>query len=127
VTIAWDLVTSWVLAFAFTQIVEVPIYRRAFKASFGEAFGASLVTHPIVWLVMMPRTIGFAIAPAFLADASWQTRAIVMELFAWLAEAAWFGLLFRRRPFRRALFWTFVANVVSLMLGFLAQHLFGRF
>ena len=126
-TIAWDLVTSWALAFAFTQIVEVPIYQRAFKARFGEAFGASAVTHPIVWLVMMPRTLGFAIAPAFLADASWQTRAIVMELFAWLAEAAWFALVSRVRPLHRAVFWTFVANAVSLLLGFLAQHLFGRF
>jgi hypothetical protein len=125
-TIAWDLVGSWLLAFAFTQIVEVPIYRRALGASFGEAFGASAVTHPIVWLVMMPRTIGFSIAP-FLGDESWQTRAIVMELFAWLAEAAWFGLVFHRRPLTRALLWTFVANVVSLFLGFLAQHLFGRF
>jgi hypothetical protein len=125
-TIAWDLVTSWLLAFAFTQIVEVPIYRRALGASFGEAFGASAVTHPIVWLVMLPRTIGFAIAPAFLQGASWLTRAVVMELFAWLAEAAWFGFLFRRAPLR-ALLWTFVANVVSLFLGFLAQRLFGRF
>ena len=126
-TIAWDLVTSWVLAFAFTQIVEVPIYRRALGVSFAQAFAASAITHPIVWLVMMPRTIGFAIAPAFLADASWQTRAIVMELFAWLAEAAWFGLVLRVRPRWRAVVWTFVANAVSLLLGFVAQHLFGRF
>jgi hypothetical protein len=39
---------AWLIAFAFTQAVEVPIYLRA-GAGWRAAFLASTLTHPFVW------------------------------------------------------------------------------
>jgi hypothetical protein len=102
----------WLSAFVFTQIVEVPIYRRTLHPSFWVAFGASAITHPLVWL--------------FLWSHAWRApfivQAIAVELFAWWVEAAYFALFFRRP---RALLWTFVANAASLALGLVSNALFG--
>ena len=108
----------WFQAFVFTQLVEVPIYRRFFGASIPLAFGASAITHPIVWLVFLygGRLAGF----------SFVARAVSAELFAWLVEAAYFARLARPKPgAARALVGSLLANGVSLALGFLAQRLFG--
>lgn len=102
---------KWLFAFIFTQLVEVPIYRRAFDCSFLVAFGASAITHPIVWGV-------FLLKPW---PASFMTNAIGTELFAWLAEAAYFHFVF---GYKRALWWSLVANATSLALGLLCTHFF---
>jgi hypothetical protein len=102
----------WLSAFVFTQIVEVPIYRRTLHPSFWVAFGASAITHPLVWLFLGSRV--------WHAPFLWQATAA--ELFAWWAEAAYFKLVFGRP---NALLWTFVANVASLVLGLVANALFG--
>jgi hypothetical protein len=105
-------VRAWLAAFIFTEIVETPIYFRGLKCSLLGALGASAITHPIVWF-------GF-FAPEW--HASYWVKAVSAELFAWLAEAAYFAFLFKKR---NALFWSLVANASSLGLGLLSRHLFG--
>jgi hypothetical protein len=99
---------AWLLAFAFTQAVEIPIYRRA-GAPLWVAFGASALTHPVVWFVF-PR-----------AGLPWLWMVLWAELFAWLAEAAWL----RWHGVRRPLWWSLLANGASLSLGLLSRHFLG--
>jgi hypothetical protein len=103
---------AWFRAFLFTQIVEVPIYMRSMRCPIWAAFGASALTHPIVWF-------GF-FHPAIPGD--YLTKVIAAELFAWLAEAAYFRLIFKRR---RAWLWSLCANGASVSLGLLSRHWFG--
>jgi hypothetical protein len=107
----------WLVAFIFTELVEIPIYRRFFGVGTLNAFGASAITHPVVWLVFLyfGRLLGF----------SYLSRAVSGELFAWLVEAAYFFVLVRPRiRFSRALVGSLLANGVSLGLGILAYELF---
>lgn len=100
---------SWLYAFVFTQIVEVPIYRRTTGCSFLVAFGASAMTHPIVWFAFprLPLPFWWMVATA--------------ETFAVIAEALY--LWFFRLP--RPLLWSLVANGSSAGLGLLSRHFFG--
>lgn len=110
----------WLSAFGVTQAVEIPIYLRALRerepiierlpVAIAVAFGASALTHPIVWFVM-PRLIA----------GDWLTMVLVAELFAIAAEAAWlraFGL-------PRALAWAAFANAASVLVGLISRQLFG--
>ena len=76
------------------------------------AFGASAITHPIVWFVFF--------------DPSWTaghwTKVVAAELFAWAAEAAYFRFLFRRP---RAWLWSLIANGASFGAGLLSRWIFG--
>jgi hypothetical protein len=105
-------VRAWLAAFLFTQIIEIPIYMRGLGCSPGRAFGASLLTHPVVWFVFSHPAI----------PAPYLARVAAAELFAWLAEAAYF----RRWGARRALFWSLVANAASATLGLTSRALFGQ-
>jgi hypothetical protein len=105
-------VRAWLTAFLFTQLVEIPIYWRSLRCSLLAAFGASAITHPIVWFVFFH--------PALPGD--YITRVIAAELFAWLAEAAYFRFVFHKRW---ALVWSAVANASSFGLGLLSRALFG--
>jgi hypothetical protein len=116
-------VTAWLGAFALTQIVEVPIYLRALLArddpdrpfdrllpALLVGFGASAITHPIVWFVM----------PQLIPN-DYVLMVAVAETFAVLAEAAWlraFGL-------RRALLWALFCNAASVLVGLTLRHTFG--
>ena len=106
-------VKMWLLAFAFTQLVEVPIYVRLFRCSIPAAFGASAITHPIVW---------FGFFNPLLYGTPYWPRVIAAELFAWLVEAAYFAFVWKRP---RALLGAFVANAASVSAGFLSRWLFG--
>lgn len=107
---------AWARAFAFTQIVEAPIYRWGFGARWRTAFGASALTHPFVWFAFpwlqhawgMPYTRWVALA----------------EVFALLVEAA---LLARaeKLPPGRALLASLVANGASFGLGLVCNAWFG--
>jgi hypothetical protein len=110
----------WLSAFGLTQAIEVPIYIRALRerepiddrisVAFAIAFGASALTHPIVWFVM-PRLI----------TGDWLTMVLVAELFAITAEAVWlraFGL-------PRSLAWAAFANAASVLVGLISRSLFG--
>jgi hypothetical protein len=103
---------AWLSAFLFTQLIEVPTYRRGLGVGWWAAFGATALTHPVVWFVVFHRTV----------RADYVTKAVVAELFAWLAEAAYFHWCHGRR---NALGWALVANAASVMLGFVSRALFG--
>jgi hypothetical protein len=119
---------AWFDAFAFTQIVEIPVYVLAMRHALGTghasrprtlpiqllvAFGASAITHPAVWFVI-PRV----------PSASYEEYVIRAEMFAWLVEAFYFYSL-HVVYLRRALVWAFVANALSAGLGFACRAAFG--
>jgi hypothetical protein len=116
-------VSAWLWAFLLTELVETPIYLRAllarddperpferFVPALLVAFGASALTHPIVWFVA-PRVF----------PSSYVLMVAVAEAFAVLVEAAWlraFGL-------RRALLWALFANAASVLVGLGLRRMFG--
>lgn len=114
----------WFWAFVCTQIIEMPIYRFALariatppKRAWLVAFGASALTHPIVWLVF-PRLFHRWIEAD---DRGYWWMIAAAEAFAVIVEALWlrwFGL-------RRALVWSIVANGASFGLGSLTRALWG--
>jgi hypothetical protein len=122
------LLAAWLSAFAFTQAVEIPLYvaavrrsvRRgatqkplALAAQIALAFGASAVTHPIVWF-LIPRI------PA----GSYAEMVARAELFAVLVEAFYFYAL-EVFDLRRALLWSLLINGASAGLGLLSRWAFG--
>ncbi len=73
---------DWAPAFALTQLIEVPIYRRTLRCPAEVAFAASAITHPIVWFLfpwMGCHMLGVRGVPVVVAS----------ELFAWIAEAVY--------------------------------------
>jgi hypothetical protein len=103
---------SWLVAFVFTQSVEMGIYvhahdrERPRRERIAIAFACSAITHPIVWFVIpeLARAAGLG---------GWWTAVAVGETFAVLAEAAFlacFGV-------RRALLWALAANGCSFVMG----------
>lgn len=128
----------WLIAFAFTQLVEVPVYVRALErqrvarslpATAAIAFGASLLTHPVVWFVIPSWWTRLYLsvidrAPQMTLSspmARYVAMAVVAETFAVLVEAAYF----RAWELRRALAWSLAANALSLTLGLVSRALFG--
>lgn len=103
---------AWLRSFVFTELVEVPIYTRAFKCSIWAAAGASALTHPIIWFVFF----------SSVWQADYVTKVVVSELFAFLAEAAYFRYAFGKK---RALLWSAVANIASFSLGMISRRFFG--
>ena len=106
----------WAAAFALTQVVEMPIYLRGLPPGprarrWGVAFGASALTHPIVWFVVPRLWIGH----------SYVAMAIAAETFAVLAEALWI----RRFGAPRPLTTSFVANAASVAVGLAVRRVFG--
>jgi hypothetical protein len=116
---------AWLSAFLFTQAVEVPIYvvalrRWGDRARFGAlpvavavGFGASLLTHPIVWFEIprMPfRSYGEMVAFA-------ETFAVVAEGLYLYAVGAF--------VFRRAMLVSLLANGASASLGLVLRELVG--
>ncbi len=111
------MIGRWLIAFVFTQLVEVPLYARALRgdrrpllATLAIAFGASAITHPVVWFVF-PRVV----------DGFW-LRLVLSEVFAVLAEAAYFTAC-TKMP--RPLLVAFAVNMTSVSLGFASRAAFG--
>lgn len=102
---------AWLVAFAFTQAFEVPLYLRA-TGSWRIAFFASALTHPIVWFVF-PQMMAHGV--------SYWPMVAAAEVFAVTAEAVW--LFANGVP--RALLWSFLANATSATGGLLLRHRFG--
>jgi hypothetical protein len=112
----------WLAAFLFTQIVECPIYvaglrepsrRTALKVAI--AFGASALTHPVVWFV-----IPWCWYDVLGARSYWGMAAVA-ETFAIAAE----GLYFRCFGVRRPWLWALGANMASVTLGLASRYAFG--
>ncbi len=97
---------AWAHAFALTELVEVPIYLAALRRHpwlrrLGGAFGASLLTHPLLWFAL----------PAL--PLSYPTYVFVAEVATVLVEAGFLKLLGSTRP----LVWAIAANGASFLLG----------
>ena len=106
------MIRDWLIAFVFTQLVEVPIYSVAMPCSPLVALGASAITHPIVWFVIFnPRW-----------QAGYLARTAMAEAFAVVVEALYFAVLFRKR---RAWLWSLLANAASFGAGLASRTLFG--
>lgn len=149
---------AWLWAFLFTQAVEVPIYiaalRRAARRGAGApaagriavaAAGASAITHPILWFLLIPAWLSWP-APtgwleaalgrccgsspqsdARLDAAAYWLMTLVAETFAVAVEAAYLALLGpwlrAALPLRRALLLSLLANGASVALGLLSRAL----
>jgi len=119
---------AWLSAFLVTQAIEIPIYvavlRREAQAGrarrelgllawIGLAFGASALTHPVVWFVI-----------AEIPYRSYWAMAARAELFALLSEGIYLYVLCLS-DLRRALGASLLANASSFGLGLLLRALFG--
>jgi hypothetical protein len=111
----------WLIAFAITESVEVPIYRRGLKVSVPIALGASAITHPLVWFAMpllTPRLVnslwrgGLAWSVAYTIGCN-----VPAETFAILVEAAYFRALGKSSAFK----WSLIANLASVAVGTVIQ------
>jgi hypothetical protein len=99
-------VKAWLLAFAVTQLVEVPIYLHATQRKWVAAFGASALTHPLIWFVL----------PRYWPAGHWETQLACSVLFSVAVEAAWLASFAVKRPIE----WSLVANLSSFTAWFLA-------
>jgi hypothetical protein len=90
-----EYVLAWARAFAFTQIVEAPIYRQALRVAWWRALAPTALTHPFVWFAFPLLSTGLGL--------EWTVAMALAELFAWLVEAAFFVVTKPRVPPRRAL------------------------
>jgi hypothetical protein len=112
-----DYVLAWARAFAFTQIVEAPIYRRALRVAWWRALAPSALTHPFVWFAspLLSSALGLG----------WTLAMTLAEVFAWIVEAAFFVVTRPRVRWRRAVFASLGANGGSLVLGLTIRAVFG--
>ena len=106
---------AWLVAFLITAGVEAPVVvaltrdvpvravRRFLLAVF-----AQLATHPLVWFVF-PRLVGL----------TGRTSTLLSEVWAWLAEALFYALVFPGLPAARALGVSALANGASIVAGLL--------
>lgn len=110
------LLSRWIAAFLFTQIIETPIYAYALRhrvkhplARVAAGFGPSAITHPIVWFV-----IPHLVAHPYLLHVA------VAETFAVVVEAIYV------RAFRvdRAFLWSLAANSASVAAALISRHFF---
>ncbi|MFO0587592.1 MAG: hypothetical protein U0441_08635 [Polyangiaceae bacterium] len=121
------------LAFAITQIVEVPIYVRALRGAESRTwrrraligFGASLSTHPIVWFVMpwaamflYERALRLGCPTLDVTGRTWLYGAVA-EGFAVIAEALYLKAFRATRP----LLWSLFANAASVVVGTIVVRL----
>lgn len=104
------LISSWLAAFALTQLIEIPVHARALRGDprrWLYAFAASAITHPFVYvgftLLMTPGTFRYA---------------LVAESFAVGVEAWWLHRCANGRlTIIDALLWSLVANASSVAVG----------
>ncbi|HEY3451956.1 MAG TPA: hypothetical protein VGK67_36695 [Myxococcales bacterium] len=104
--------TRWLFAFLLTLAIELPLAAtllRRHEASrarlVGKLFFANLATHPLVWFA-------FPLLPL-----PWSGTTAISETFAWLAEAAFFVVVFADLKPARAALVSLAANATSFGLG----------
>jgi hypothetical protein len=115
-TLEVDDLVAWAKAFAFTQIVEAPIYRFVVPTRWTIALAASAITHPFVWFAFPPLGAAFGWG--------WTLTSIVSEIFAVTVEA----VLVRqasRVGWRRAFGVSLLANCTSVAIGLAVRHTTG--
>lgn len=102
---------AWLTAFLFTQLVEIPIYAVFLRVRLPAAFGASAITHPVVWFVIFPYV-----------PLPYLGLIALAETFAIVVEAGYFRVLLGRP---RVWPWALAANGASFATGLLSRWLFG--
>ena len=120
------MVTTWLIAFALTQIIEAPIYATALRGIDRERKRSSqrgsanrlllgllpsTLTHPVVWFVF-PQLMRAPI------EFSYVMMVVCAEAFALVAEF----LILRRLGLSHAMLWSLLANALSLGLGLVLRH-----
>lgn len=102
---------TWLVAFVFTQAIEVPLYLRVTDGRWSTSFLASTLTHPIVWFIF-PVIVPF----------SWGYWGMVAaaEAFAVAGETVWLRL----NGVTASLKWALVVNAASAVAGLLLRALF---
>ena len=110
--------SAWLAAFVITFVVEAPIIltlTRGVEPGAARRLGlvlfAQLATHPLVWFVF-PNIVGI----------TGGTATLLSEIWAWLAEAAFYALVFRGVTATRALGLSALANGASLLAGVAIEH-----
>lgn len=103
--------SRWLLAFAVTQAIEIPIYLwatpgRPWARRLWIAAMASVMTHPIVW------AMGWVIRPYLL-------YVLVAETFAVVVETLWLRYHGVPQPF----WWALTANATSVAVFIGGQSL----
>ncbi|MDF2695370.1 MAG: hypothetical protein K0S65_3753 [Labilithrix sp.] len=109
-------VVAWAKAFAFTELVEAPLYRRLLRVGWGPALAASAITHPFVWFVFP--WVGERM------ELGWTTTAILSEVFAVVLEAMFFWCGWKI-PLGRAALVSLATNGASVALGLLVRETVG--
>jgi hypothetical protein len=106
---------EWALAFALTQLVEVPIVTYIARGPVWKraaaAFVATLATHPIVWFVIPELELREGVR--LVASEAWAFGAECLFYIAFLAPISW----------RRAAAASAIANGASFGLGLVAWRL----
>ena len=101
---------DWLPAFAITQLIEVPIYLLALsrwtrRQAVLLAFGASVLTHPVLWL-----TFPLVDLPYWVALALFEGAVVIIE-----------GVYLRLLGVEKAFAWALLANAASAGFGFLLR------
>lgn len=106
---------AWLAAFTITQLIEIPVYFYAFRElnfsrlkRISVAFGASAITHPVVWFIF-----------PVLLPSSHVAMVVAAETFAVIVEAAYLRAFGLRMYFS----WSLVANSLSFGSGLLLRKL----
>lgn len=123
------MIDAWLRAFLLTQTIEMGVYTHAtggrpLRERLAIAFGASAITHPLVWFVIPEAVRGLLMRHGWSTDwqTDWWIAIAVAETFAFSAEALWLAL-FGVRPAQAAAA-SFLANGASFTLGlFLYQRM----
>ena len=106
---------QWLFSFALTQLIEVPILvlwikQGSLRRRIAIAFGASAITHPILWFVVDP----------LLREDFYIAYVVVGETFAVITEAIYLRLLGVRQPLLASV----SANASSWLVGRGVRSLF---
>ena len=111
--------SAWLVAFLVTVAVEAPIVLALTRGSetgiarrLALVVFAQLATHPLVWFVF-PRIVGLTGLGA----------TTLAELWAWLAEAAFYALVLGGLSLTRALAISALANGASVLAGVILTSL----
>jgi len=107
---------AWAKAFAFTQLIEAPIYRWLVPTHWGYALLASALTHPFVWFVFPWMSLRY--------DLDWTATMVWCEIFAVTVEAIFFRRVCKI-SWRRASLVSLLANGASVGLGLAVRAMTG--
>lgn len=111
---------DWLIAFVFTQCVEVPCYRYWGRVRLDEAFAASSLTHPVVWWII-PQLLAPILTDSAGTGVGDGLLVVSCEAYAIVVEALYLRTLGAKRPWIMAL----VANLASASLGLASRSVWG--